>query len=145
MNDAQLRVRALTWLVEYTGLVVPHGVITEAMQQAMAAFDQWDAFEWPDDPDASPKPTWRRIKSATIYVRREINFEAFEFAARTHVSALINSVYGATSDQDELFKRLRGETSPAQDSLRDAYRAKYRWLMDSDKPYTETFDPAMLD
>ena len=69
----------------------------------------------------------------------------FVNAARAECRARITAIYNARNVEQELFKRLRGDSTEDQDGQRDAILNRYREIMASDLPYTTRFEPSMFD
>ena len=147
MGAAQMK-RGLVFLSTHGWVRLPHGVVP--LDKAFASAAAWQSNVWNPrgggrDPDASRKPTWAEISKAAgqavVYDRGQV----FRAAARAETRRRICDVYGAKDIQDEILKRLRGDHTVHQHTMRDALRERYKALMDSDAPYTRVFEPSMLD
>lgn len=123
------------YLVE-RGLIRPPGGSIPPVS-AFANEAAWNAYVWhvPAKRLHSRKLTWAEIG----------NGEAFVRAARAECRRRIMVNYNADSIEDEILKRLRGERTYPQDWERDRLLAKYRELIGGRLPYTEEFEPSMLD
>ena len=99
MNQGQHS--ALDWLVEYDGLVIAHGLITAAMQQASLSESAWAEYAWPlDDPLATAKPTWRRLHGAALQIAELDAYAIFRAAARAETKRRICQAYGVLDTEN---------------------------------------------
>ena len=155
----------------YLGTVVPHGIFPGVKGwetlPVFATEEAWDAYQWnppqygreypqdddPDifeplqelystvDPDASPKPTWEELTGALaswqLANKRVDLLEELGEACKIRIIM----AYGADDWQDEIQKRLRGDTTAEQDTKRDKLRATHKkfttWVNDPDRTLAE--------
>ena len=119
-------------------LTLPYNSTPLFEDGALVTERMWNAKQWnpPDqhghavdeksDPYASRKPTWEDLVAA--FQERQLGddrAEALAFLqseARRHISV----AYGASSAMDEVWRRLRGETTPEMDAERERLRVRYR-------------------
>ena len=106
----------------------PEGVQPLNQQAAYEAY-QWNPPQyypqWGYDPDASLKPSWAAVEAVDQYLRRE-SLQAQRLAElRAECTRRISGVYGASTVEEELFRRLRGEFVSWADDERDRLRRVY--------------------
>ena len=132
------------------GLILPYGVppgsrpggIVDAVCTSWA---RWKTYDWnppeflPSTPkslieygdtdlDASPKPSWQKIRRAYDTASLADLRERHMLDTRAECRRRITEAYGAESVDDEIFTRLRGEHTLVQDAERERLRAKCREL-----------------
>ena len=128
--------QAIIYLEQNEGLKVPHGYMPNSNTEGTSyMFDEglWNTYRWnppqgiPDlaiDAEASPKPEWSTITGVYEKAEKEVLIAAIETALDKAYTEAITDAYGAKDWLDEIFKRLRGDTTPEQDTRRDELRAE---------------------
>ena len=145
MDDKQLQL-AISNLVEKEGLILPHGVFPGSLPGGVVsniAENQavWNTYDWdppkflshlPDfsvvDTNASDKPTYVALMVASGAGELDELKGRLLYLLKEETRRRVILAYEASSFEDELMIRLRGEGTPAQDIERDRLRTVYRGL-----------------
>ena len=134
-------IRAIRVLVS-EGLVLPYGLLPgEATNNiiSQATEDVWGATDWNPpyietaipvtaDPKASPKPSFADLMAADLRGVLAEEQKTRRGVARVEATNRITAAYGVDDLIDEIWLRLRNESTPEQDAARDAILGKYRAL-----------------
>ena len=99
------------------------------------------------DPGASAKPSWRTVTAAITAADAEAARIERPRRLKAESRRRIVRAYGADSVNDEVFLRLRGGATEAQDAERDRIRSRYAVLKASLDTMTDAqiiaFDPTL--
>ena len=149
--------RACDYLVEH-GHKFPHGQTPGAEVGGFVNVgidkETWDAYreDPPEflphitdlDPEADPKLSYEQLEAAAAKANPEFHKRRLDRVLRTECRRRIIEAYGARNAEHEIQKRLRGDTTPEQDTERDRLRQVYRTLKDNldgmDMAALESFD-----
>ena len=130
--------RAINHLTEHELLSLPHGLTPGAKaggHETAFTEESWFLYDWMQvggafgvlevDSRASNKPTWRELEEADEQAEiAELKGQLLTIV-KQQVRKRINRAYGAESDSDEIYMRMRQEHTPEQDTERERLRQIY--------------------
>ena len=124
--------------MEYFQLHTQEGI----REEICTSRDSWGTYLWNPpqflqsleefsgrDVNASDKPTFDEIYNAYEADVPKLRRSILQNELKKEVRRRITQTYGADSEDDEIWKRLRGEATTAQDTERDRLRMKYQALV----------------
>ena len=112
--------------------------------------EEWDNYQWnppkyalredaefDNRPEVIAKPSWDELQAALRKAKRQAksfdetqHIRRLKTALEFEVERRISANYNAKDFNSEMRKRLRGDSTPAQDAERDRLRKKYHSLLD---------------
>lgn len=146
--------RACNYMVSI-GYKLPYGLLPGSYPGGVNlefTEEEWENYWWNPprgyelpDPECSSKFSWRQLIWADVQAKRVQLPEQWSRELRAECHRRITQAYEADDAQDEIWKRLRGDNTPEQDTERDRLRAKCKALIAAlpnlDLESLEAFDP----